>query len=108
MNTEPSFFYHWIPQISELGIEKQAETPKKEPWVIGIIDSSGSMSSWWKHVAKNYNELIDNIASKKVITFCFSQSIYNEPTNKLNSSISRYGGGMTNIYLAMKELQTKL
>lgn len=110
MEKEATYFYHWIPKISELGIikDKQEEAPKKEPWMIAIIDSSGSMKSCWKHVAKNYNQLIEGMSSDKVFTFCFSHDIYDEPSNRLTYSIKDYGGGMTDIYLAMEELEFKL
>ena len=113
METEQvqKYYYHWIPKGEEISNEKaltEQQASQKEPWVIGIIDSSGSMSSWWNHVAKNYNDLIDSLSTKKVITYCFSDRIYPEPKNRLSNSIHDYGASMTNIVLAMNQLQTEI
>jgi len=62
------------------------------------------MSSWWEHVAKNYNDLIDSLSTKKVITFCFSSKIHPVPTNRLSNSIHDYEANMTNIVAAMEHL----
>jgi len=102
------FFYHWIPKASSIQTKKENQTPLKDPWVIGVIDSSGSMSGWWKHVAENYNALVDSLATKKIITYCFSDKIYAEPNIRLKDSISQYGSSMTNIFLAFQHLETEM
>jgi hypothetical protein len=49
-----NFFYHRIPEASEIGGSLQ-QGKAKPAWVFGIIDSSGSMSSHWQFVAQHYN-----------------------------------------------------
>lgn len=110
MEATQKYYYHKIPSASTISTTKKQNLPQSEPWFIGIIDSSGSMCSWWKHVAKNYNELIDNLSTpeNKIITYCFDSSIHPVPNNKLSDSIYDHGGSMTNIFAAMQRLDNEL
>ena len=109
MEQEQKYYYHRIPKANELTSSTE-QGSKKEAWFIGIIDSSGSMSSWWKHVAKNYNELVESLSTpkSKIITYCFDSGIHQVPDNKLSDNIHDHGGSMTNIYRAMMQLDKEL
>ena len=58
------------------------------------------MSSHWKFVADNYNQLMDEVDQDKVITMCFDDTIREEPKKKIEDKIQKYGSGSTNILLA--------
>ena len=109
MEEEQKYYYHKMPAASKT-TAKTSTAPEKKPWFIGIIDSSGSMCSWWPHVAKNYNDLIDELATDKdkTITFCFDSNIHPVPNSKLQTDIHAHGGGMTNIFAAMQKLDNYL
>lgn len=104
---QQNFFYHRIPEASEItkGMEEAAGRPA---WLVGILDSSGSMSSHWKFVAEHYNALMDEVDQTKAITFCFDNKVRPVPNNKLSERIQDYGGGMTNILLAFEEFERQL
>lgn len=112
METTQKYYYHKIPKSSEIEstTTQVTQAPAKSPWFIGIIDSSGSMCSWWKFVAKNYNELVESLSTpqNKIITYCFDSSIHPVPENKLSDDIYKHGGSMTNIYAAMQRLDNEL
>ena len=101
-----SFFYHRIPESSE--IQQKTGLIAKPAWLFGIIDSSGSMSSHWKFVADNYNQLMDEVDQDKVITLCFDDTIRNEPKKKISDQIYKYGSGSTDILLAFQEFEKRI
>ena len=101
-----SFFYHRIPEASE--IQQNVGVTAKPAWLFGIIDSSGSMSSHWKFVADNYNQLMDEVDQDKVVTLCFDDRIRDEPKKKIEDKISKYGSGCTNILLAFQEFEKRI
>jgi uncharacterized protein with von Willebrand factor type A (vWA) domain len=73
--------------------------------VIGIIDASGSMSSYWKEMVKFWNESVAPLA-KFVITFDNKPRI--EKTCFLSESLKDHGGGGTNILGAFEELERQM
>lgn len=101
-----NFFYHRIPEGAE--VKGQTTAAPKPSWLFGILDSSGSMSSHWKFVADNYNQLMDEVDQDKVTTIAFDHSIHEEPKKKVGDKISQYGGGSTNILLAFQEFEKRL
>lgn len=105
MEQTHKYCYHKIPLVSSLETKVTTAT-KKDPIFVGIIDSSGSMSSAWTHVANNYNLLIDDLSTPNKITFCFDTGIHNVPNNKLQQNINAHGGGGTDIYKPMQKLDT--
>lgn len=104
MEKSQKYYYHKIPLAESLKIQDETTKQEKPPLFVGIIDSSGSMSSAWTHVANNYNVLIDDLSTPNKITYCFDTSIHNVPNNKLQQNINAHGGGGTDIYLPMKKL----
>ena len=69
--------------------------------VIGVIDSSGSMSSVWPAIAENWNALLSQNPDATAITFSTSSKIVKGP---LTSRIQDYEGGGTEIEQGFKEL----
>jgi len=63
--------------------------------IIGVIDCSGSMGSWWKNLAEFWNS--DCIPKQNCVTITFDTSAKIVPGNMLNSNINHHGGGGTNI-----------
>jgi len=52
--------------------------------IVGLIDCSGSMSSWWKTVAKYWNEYVPK---ENCHTIVFDSNVQKVPTNKLSERI---------------------
>lgn len=102
-----NFFYHRIPEASEIGGGLQ-EGKARPAWVFGIIDSSGSMSSHWQFVAQHYNELMDEVDQDRVTTLCFDDRVREEPAKKIENKISKYGSGCTNILMAFQEFEKRI
>jgi hypothetical protein len=102
-----NFFYHRIPEASEIG-DAGSRGVAKPAWLFGILDSSGSMSSHWKFVADHYNALMDEVDQSKVITLCFDTKVREEPNKKITDKIHNYGGGCTNILLAFQEFEKRI
>ena len=70
--------------------------------IIGIIDASGSMGSFWKDMAKFWNQ---SIAEQTNILITFSADAKLEQHPYLDENIKKHGGGQTNILAAFKMLQ---
>lgn len=73
--------------------------------VIAVIDSSGSMSSWWPDIAENWNSILSQNPEATAITFSNSAKIIKEP---LSHNINNYEGGGTEIEKGFRELNTIL
>lgn len=73
--------------------------------VIGLIDCSGSMGSFWKDMVKFWNQ---TIAEQANILITFSQKAKLEEHPYLNENIREHGGGMTNILDAFSMLEQRL
>lgn len=65
---------------------------KKDQQFIGLIDSSGSQLERWKILVKVYNKYLPENA----LTITFS-STAQVNTGKLEDSLLKYGGEMTNV-----------
>lgn len=74
-------------------------------YVIGIIDASGSMSSYWKWVADFWNQ---NIPKENCITITFDTKPRICASNILDQSINAHGGGGTKIPEAFQVFEEKL
>lgn len=73
--------------------------------VIGIIDSSGSMSSYWKYLANQWNQYMQNV---DVDAFCFDDKVHPVEGSILHDNINQYGGSMTDIYKAFQHFENML
>lgn len=104
---QQGFFYHRIPESHELA-QANSGLKAKPAWLIGLLDSSGSMGSHWKFMTDNYNQLMDEVDMDKVITICFDDRVHEEPKKKVEDKINRYGGGSTNLLLAFQEFERRL
>lgn len=62
--------------------------------VIGIIDSSGSMSSVWPHIVESWNNILSYNPNAVTITFSNSAKLN---SGKLTNNIYDYQGGGTHI-----------
>ena len=80
-----------IPEI--LDTEKNDE---KSPLTIGIIDASGSMSTAWTRVQKNWNDIIKLYKNVRTITFSSKAELLPEKTT-LSRKLENHGGASTNI-----------
>ena len=76
-----------------------------ESYFIGVIDASGSMSSWWHRVAKFYNEFAPK---QRCHTICFTDKTQIVPNNTLSPKIFDHGGGLTNIPKAFLKMEQKI
>ena len=74
-------------------------------YVIGIIDASGSMTSYWKWVADFWNQ---NIPKENCITITFDTKPRICASNTLDQSINAHGGGGTKIPEAFQVFEEKL
>ena len=74
-------------------------------YVIGIIDASGSMSSYWQWVAGFWNQ---NIPKDHCITITFDTKAKIVPNNTLSLSLNAHGGGGTKIPEAFQLFEEKL
>lgn len=63
--------------------------------IIGIIDSSGSMSSWWSWIADFWNS--DVIPKERLHTITFDTKPRVIESNVLSTKIKDHGGGGTSI-----------
>lgn len=106
MEKNQKYFYHKMPPAAEINPSETASN--SDPWIIGVIDSSGSMSSHWKHCVKHYNAFIEQCNLEKVITYTFDDKIHEEPQKILKPNLRHYGGSMTNIVLAFQTLDQKI
>lgn len=88
-------------KIPELPLEYHTESTSKNKVVIGLIDCSGSMGSFWKDMVKFWNQ---TIAEQANILITFSQHAKLEEHPYLDESIKKHGGGMTNILAAFQTL----
>jgi len=78
---------------------------KKPQIFISVIDCSGSMGSYWKAVAKNYNEYVPK---EGTITITFDTVARLVPDNTLNENINKHGGGGTNITAAFEVMDKEI
>lgn len=97
--TQPKYFYHYIPKIAENITTNQKPKDFK---VIGILDSSGSMSNHWKMLAEEYNNLVDEVGPEFFYTITFDTKdrfrvIEGVHDPKLQPYIYKHGGGGTSI-----------
>jgi hypothetical protein len=83
----------------------QPGSSTKAQHLVAVLDSSGSMSSVWKHVADIWNKLIDEYPNTHAIAF--SNHSYNIK-GKVSEKINDYEGGGTEIFQGIKELTTYL
>ena len=88
-------------KIFELPSSKKSQ----KDTIIGLIDSSGSMSSWFKMLAEHWNKYVPK---ENTTTICFSNRTYRVPGNVLSTYIGQYGGGGTNILGAFQELEKQI
>ena len=77
----------------------------KNKIIIGLVDASGSMGSFWKDMAKFWNQ---SIAEQANLLITFSQNAKIEDHPYLDENIKKHGGGMTNIVDAFKKLEERL
>jgi hypothetical protein len=70
------FYYYKVPSIKD----SKKEIPTRLH-VIGVIDSSGSMSSYWKDLSKFWNE---SIPKEDLFTMCFDTRTHYEKANVLS------------------------
>jgi len=75
-----------------------------ESTLILVLDSSGSMSSYWKYVAENCNKL-SNQKNLIIITFSTNAKIVNLP---LTDRVQDYEGGGTEIEAGFRLLNDQL
>lgn len=78
---------------------------KEANFVIGVIDASGSMSSYWKEMVKFWNASVAELA-KFVITFDNKPRV--EKSCHLSENLKDHGGGGTNILGAFEELERQM
>lgn len=57
--------------------------------IIGVIDSSGSMSDWWEWLANFWNS---SIPKDNLVTITFSTKPALVPTNVLSTKLKDHGG----------------
>ncbi len=89
-----------------MNIYQIPHTQSKRPQTfISVIDASGSMGSYWKAVAKNFNE---TVPKENAITITFDTEAKLCPDNTLSESIDRHGGGGTNITAAFELMDQKI
>ncbi|EGR31807.1 zinc-binding dehydrogenase family protein, putative [Ichthyophthirius multifiliis] len=84
----------------------QVKSIPKKLHTIGIIDASGSMSSWWGSIADFWNS--DVIPKENLRTITFDTKPHYLESNILSKKISQHGGGGTNIPEAFKMLEQKV
>ena len=80
-------------------------TEKKSNLFVSIIDASGSMNSYWKAVAENFNKYVPG---ENAVTITFDNRIHHCADNKLGPEIRTHGGGMTNIPQAFEAMDEQL
>ncbi len=73
--------------------------------IIGLIDSSGSMSGNWKFLANHWNKYVPK---DDTLTITFDTKPRIVPDNILDQNINKHGGGGTNIYTAFQKLEEEL
>lgn len=93
-----------IPTENLFQIPSLSKNPIKSS-LIGVIDSSGSMSSSWKDIANNWNSLLSENPDATAITFSNSAKIIKGP---LTMRIQDYEGGGTEIEKGFRELNNIL
>ena len=69
----------------------------KKKIVVGLIDASGSMASYWPAMAKFWNQ---SIAPQTEFLITFSHIAKIEDNTVLSEDLKKHGGGMTNILAA--------
>lgn len=91
--------------------EKQTNLPEtshessKQLTVIGIIDASGSMSSWWAWLANFWNA---SMPKQNLVTITFDTKPRLCASNVLTERINNHGGGGTQIPEAFKMVEDEM
>eukprot|EP00826_Nyctotherus_ovalis_P016498 TRINITY_DN14775_c0_g1_i8.p1 TRINITY_DN14775_c0_g1~~TRINITY_DN14775_c0_g1_i8.p1 ORF type:complete len:1007 (+),score=286.44 TRINITY_DN14775_c0_g1_i8:187-3207(+) len=87
-------------------IHQVPHTSKKSPQCfISVVDASGSMSSYWRELAVNFNKYIPK---QNAITITFDSTPRLCSDNTLKSNIDVHGGGGTNITAAFEMMDTQI
>lgn len=73
--------------------------------IIGVIDSSGSMSHCWKTMAEYWNSFISPMNPKVI---CFDTNLHIANSSSLSSNINDHGGNSTNIYKPFEKIDSLL
>lgn len=87
---EEKRLYFKVPHRS---VKRQSASTKLH--IVGLIDCSGSMSSWWKWIVEFWNS--DVIPKDNLHTITFDTKAKVVPDNILNPRIQHHGGGGTSI-----------
>lgn len=83
----------------------ETSTTKRHKLVVGLIDASGSMRSYWPAMVKFWNQ---SIAETAEFLITFSHVAKLEENTILSEDLRKHGGGMTNIYAAFETLEERL
>ncbi|KRX02821.1 hypothetical protein PPERSA_04024 [Pseudocohnilembus persalinus] len=81
--------YFKIPQLANKNNQEQSH-------LIALLDSSYSMSGYWKHLSLMWNTYISEVPNKTLLTFSDSAHFYGDQ-KQMTSSIAHYNAGGTNI-----------
>lgn len=81
------------------------ESEKSEQLVVGLVDASGSMGSYWVEMVKFWNKSVAPVCSFLVT---FSAHARVEPRMELSENLKAHGGGCTNILEAFEQLEQYL
>lgn len=81
------------------------QTQTLDEYIIGLIDSSGSMGSNWEYICAQWNELIPK-ENTRIITFSNDSSVSNQ--NTLLTPISSYENTGTNLFNAFEKLEDEI
>jgi uncharacterized sporulation protein YeaH/YhbH (DUF444 family) len=88
--------------------QPSAQSQKADFRVVAIVDSSGSMSSYWKYVVAEWNLLVDHVGEDKCICITFDTTARTHQPGqsaKLDTSLYKHGGGGTVINAGFKMLE---
>ena len=85
--------------------EVESVSSKRKKLVVGLIDASGSMGSYWKAMVKFWNQ---TIAEQAEFLITFSHVAKLEENTVLSEDLKKHGGGMTNVYAAFEALEDRL
>ena len=102
MEKEDIFNAYNLFQVPELDLETKG---KKNKFVIGVIDASGSMGSYWKAMVKFWNE---RVAPQTNTLITFSHVAKVEKSTFLSENLKEHGGGMTHILSAFQKVEEEL
>ena len=96
MLKERNFFYHYIPSV-----ERKSESGEKSKRlkIIGIIDSSGSMTGVWNYVRTTWNQLVQDVGEEYFTTITFDHNVHHKADTPYLADQYSHGGGGTNIFV---------